>query len=85
MPNYAELYDYAKLASAAYVDLGTTNWNDGQNVATTAARVNEKGEGIVPSGLADVLFNPDNKYQTPVWTVLDGQPKGSESFDFLSI
>jgi hypothetical protein len=62
MATIQELFDYARLATAAYVDLAGVNLNAPNAVVNAAI-----GQKFMPSTLADLTFTSD---PTGAWTVV---------------
>lgn len=74
MANFADYYEYSKLAAAAYVDL--TNF-DGRSIASAA-----NSSAMLPAALANQTFDSDsaeaNASVQPVWTVSPGSHQGND-------
>ncbi len=65
MPSVIDFYKYASLTTAAYVRMGIGTLT-GVRLADLAAT---QSEGRLPLSIGQYLFDPDNQYNAPVWTI----------------
>lgn len=78
MPNILDYYEYAKLATAAYVNL------DGKPLDGTIVAIQANAQERLPSLLADQTFDSNKSGGQPVWTIPTGGYHGNDAEGFAA-